>query len=133
MKDYYEHTRNIFRITERLTDRFASGAANTTRSLFFPLLPRRGKTRGEKIGAFWLRDDQLFVERSGSFHREPELLMKAFEIAQERKRDAERGADRPDQPAASSGHARFSLRQRAARDFPAHSLAAKAKARACFG
>lgn len=85
MKDYYEHTRNIFRITERLTDRFASGAANTTRSLFFPLLPRRGRTRGEKIGPFWLRDQQLFVDDPEVFAGEPELLMKAFEIVQERK------------------------------------------------
>ena len=38
MKDYYEHTRNIFRITERLTERFATGTATTTRRLFFPLL-----------------------------------------------------------------------------------------------
>ncbi len=85
MKDYYEHTRNIFRITERLTERFASGAATTTRSLFFPLLPRRSKTRGERVGEFWVRDEQLYVDDPQVFGREPEQLMKAFEIAQERK------------------------------------------------
>ncbi len=85
MKDYYEHTRNIFRITERLTDRFASGAATTTRSLFFPLLPRRSKTRGEQVGEFWIREEQLYVDDPQLFSREPELMMKAFELAQERK------------------------------------------------
>ena len=30
MKDYYEHTRNVFRITERLTEQFATGTATTT-------------------------------------------------------------------------------------------------------
>lgn len=85
MKDYYEHTRNIFRITERLTERFASGAATTTRSLFFPLLPRRSKTRGERVGEFWIREGQLDVDDPQVFSRQPELLMKAFELAQERK------------------------------------------------
>ena len=28
MKDYYEHTRNIFRITERITEQFVSGQSS---------------------------------------------------------------------------------------------------------
>lgn len=85
MKDYYEHTRNIFRITERLTERFASGAATTTRSLFFPLLPRRSRTRGERLDEFWIGDGQLEVDDPQVFSRRPELLMKAFELAQEKE------------------------------------------------
>src|SRR5947209_14524764 len=35
MRDYYEHTRNIFRITEQITRQFASGfATKGTRALF---------------------------------------------------------------------------------------------------
>src|SRR5207302_6494625 len=35
MREYYEHTRNIFRVTERITEQFASGrATERTRSLF---------------------------------------------------------------------------------------------------
>ena len=48
MKDYYEHTRNIFRVTERITEQFASGrSSRTTRSLFgfLPRLKTRGGTR----------------------------------------------------------------------------------------
>ncbi len=60
MKDYYEHTRNIFRITERLSERFATGTATTTRRLFFPLLPRR-QPRGEDFDGFFSRGGQLHV------------------------------------------------------------------------
>jgi [protein-PII] uridylyltransferase len=83
MKDYYEHTRNIFRITERLTKRFATGAA-TTRLLFFPLLsrPRQRETR---FGDFFSRGGELHVSDPQLFAREPVQLMKAFEHAQERK------------------------------------------------
>src|SRR5438128_11355574 len=35
MRDYYEHTRNIFRVTERITEQFVTGRATArTRSLF---------------------------------------------------------------------------------------------------
>lgn len=84
MKDYYEHTRNIFRITERLSERFATGTAMTSRSLFFPLLARR-KGRGERFGDFEARDGQLFMVDPQSLSRRPELLMELFEVAQKRK------------------------------------------------
>jgi len=84
MKDYYEHTRNIFRITERLTERFATGTATTTRRLFFPLLPRRGAPE-EHFENFFSRSGQLHVSDPQLFAREPEQLMKAFEHAQERE------------------------------------------------
>src|SRR5213083_423520 len=39
MRDYYKHTRNIFRVTERITEQFASGYATSgTRALFTFLL-----------------------------------------------------------------------------------------------
>jgi [protein-PII] uridylyltransferase len=84
MKDYYEHTRNIFRITERLSERFATGAATTTRRLFFPLLPSR-KAPEEHFENFFSRRGQLHVSDPHLFNNEPEQLMKAFEHAQERR------------------------------------------------
>nr|MBA2435346.1 hypothetical protein [Chthoniobacterales bacterium] len=84
MKDYYAHTRNIFRITERLSERFATGSATTTRRLFFPLLPRR-QAPDEHFGNFFRRGEQLHVSDPQLFAREPEELMKAFEHAQERQ------------------------------------------------
>src|SRR6266542_3223071 len=46
MRDYYEHTRNIFRVTERITEQFVSGyVTSKTRSLFsFLPLVRTDKT-----------------------------------------------------------------------------------------
>ncbi|HEX4665895.1 MAG TPA: [protein-PII] uridylyltransferase [Chthoniobacterales bacterium] len=84
MKDYYEHTRNIFRITERLSERFATGTATTTRRLFFPLLPRR-RAEEEHFDNFFSRGGQLHVSDPQHFARNPVELMKAFEHAQERK------------------------------------------------
>jgi [protein-PII] uridylyltransferase len=84
MKDYYEHTRNIFRITERLSERFAGGAATTTRRLFFPLLSSR-RAPEEHFEKFFSRLGQLHVSDPQLFNKEPEQLMKAFEHAQERR------------------------------------------------
>src|SRR5713226_3139888 len=82
MRDYYEHTRNIFRVTERITEQFASGyATSRTRSLFsFLPLRRSSETRVE---SFFLRNRQLYPERRGLFKDDPAQMMRAFQIAQE--------------------------------------------------
>ena len=86
MKDYYEHTRNIFRVTERITEQFASGrSSSTTRSLFsfLPLL----KTPSERVDQFHIRNGQLFARRADIFATDPEAMMRLFQLAQERKSD----------------------------------------------
>ena len=119
MKDYYEHTRNIFRITERLTERFATGAATTPRRLFFPVLSRR-RVPEEHFGNFFSRNGQLHVSDPQLFARQPEEMMKAFEHAQERKLDAESGIDRCARPPAALRQPRVSLWQGTAGNFRAH-------------
>jgi [protein-PII] uridylyltransferase len=87
MRDYYEHTRNIFRVTERITEQFVSGyVTNKTRSLFsFLPLIRAAKT---PIGdSFFVRNKQLHPARRDVFRREPEQMMWAFQLAQERGLD----------------------------------------------
>jgi [protein-PII] uridylyltransferase len=87
MRDYYEHTRNIFRVTERITEQFVSGYVTTkTRSLFsFLPLMRADKT---PIGdSFFLRNKQLHPARRDLFRKEPEQMMRAFQFAQERGLD----------------------------------------------
>ena len=86
MRDYYKHTRNIFRVTERITEQFASGyATNRTRSLFsFLPLRRGGQTR---IGSFFIRQDQLHTERRDLFKVDPLEMMNAFELAQQHNVD----------------------------------------------
>jgi [protein-PII] uridylyltransferase len=87
MRDYYEHTRNIFRVTERITEQFVSGyVTSKTRSLFsFLPLVRADKT---PIGdSFFVRNKQLYPERRDLFRKEAEQMMRAFQFAQERGLD----------------------------------------------
>jgi [protein-PII] uridylyltransferase len=87
MRDYYEHTRNIFRVTERITEQFVSGyVTNKTRSLFsFLPLIRANKT---PVGdSFFVRNKQLHPAQRDLFRREPEQMMRAFQLAQERGLD----------------------------------------------
>src|SRR5213596_2840216 len=84
MRDYYDHTRNIFRVTERITEQFVSGyVTNKTHSLFsfLPLI------RGDKppIGDFFfVRNKQLHPARRDIFRKDPEQMMRAFQLALER-------------------------------------------------
>ena len=87
MRDYYEHTRDIFRVTERITQQFVSGyVTSKTRSLFsFLPLIRADKT---PIGDdFFVRNKQLYPARRDVFRRDPEKMMRVFQLAQERDLD----------------------------------------------
>src|SRR2546422_1507976 len=87
MRDYYEHTRNIFRVTERITEQFVSGyVTNKTRSLFsFLPLIRANKT---PVGDdFFVRNKHLHPARRDVFRRDSEKMMRVFQLAQERNLD----------------------------------------------
>jgi [protein-PII] uridylyltransferase len=84
MKDYYEHTRNIFRVTERITEQFASGRSTSTTRSLFSFLPRL-KSPEEKLGHFRIRQGQLFAQSSDVFEKTPEAMMEVFELAQLRR------------------------------------------------
>jgi [protein-PII] uridylyltransferase len=86
MRDYYKHTRTIFRVTERITEQFASGyATSRTRSLFSFLPLRHGGQK--KIGPFLIRQEQLHTERRDLFKADPVEMMHAFQLAQEHNVD----------------------------------------------
>src|SRR5713101_3438848 len=87
MRDYYDNTRNILRVTERITEQFVSGyVTNKTRSLFsFLPLIRADKT---PIGdSFFIRNKQLHPALRDIFRKDPEQMMRAFELALERALD----------------------------------------------
>jgi [protein-PII] uridylyltransferase len=87
MRDYYEHTRNIFRVTERITEQFASGyVTNKTHSLF-SFLPLIGADKTPIGDLFFVRNKQLHPARRDTFRKEPEQMMRAFQLAQERDLD----------------------------------------------
>ncbi|MGI9087281.1 MAG: [protein-PII] uridylyltransferase [Chthoniobacterales bacterium] len=81
MKDYYEHTRNIFRVTERITEQFATGRIQENPGRFFDFAMPAAEPRQE-LGAFVSRAGQLFLRESDLFQREPYAVMEGFEIAQ---------------------------------------------------
>src|SRR5947209_9189779 len=87
MRDYYGHTRNILRVTERITQQFVRGhVTSKTRSLF-SFLPL---TRGHKTPldeAFFIQDKQLYSARRDVFRNDPEQMMRAFELAQQHEVD----------------------------------------------
>src|SRR3954467_9272549 len=86
MRDYYEHSRNIFRVTERITEQFVAGAAtDRTRSLF-SFLPLTGP---EKIPleSFLVRQGKLFAEGRDVFEKDPLQMMRVFQLAQEKQLD----------------------------------------------
>src|SRR5207248_7281703 len=84
MKDYYEHTRNIFRVTERITEQFVSGRASSSTRSLFSFLPRL-KSPEESLGHFRIRQGQLFAQSSEVFEKAPEAMMEVFELAQLRR------------------------------------------------
>src|SRR5437016_7943575 len=83
MKDVYAHSRNIFRVTERITSQFASGYSSAKTRSLFGFLPR-AKPAAEHVNGFVIHDRQLDVERKDLFTKNPVEMMRAIEIAQER-------------------------------------------------
>lgn len=82
MKDYYEHTRNIFRVTERITEQFASRRpSNGSRPIFAFL--QRDQREEKDLGPFVSRGDQLYARSPKIFETDPELMMGCFQLAQE--------------------------------------------------
>lgn len=93
MKDYYAHTRNIFRVTERITEQFANpGVAHGARSFFgFRKIKR---TPERDFGAFVGQGRYLAAKRADVFRRAPEEMMRIFQLAQ--KHQLEIGPDLED-------------------------------------
>jgi len=82
MRDVYAHCRNIFRVTERITEQFANDyASGKTRSLF-AFIPRR-REEEQRLGDFVIRGGQLDLLRHDLFEQEPEQMMRAFQLLQQ--------------------------------------------------
>src|SRR5213082_352698 len=83
MRDYFEHTRNIFRVTERISAQFVSGhVTSRTRSLF-SVLPLIRPDKTPVGGSFFIRNKQLHPDRRDLFQKDPEQMMRAFQLIQE--------------------------------------------------
>src|SRR5213595_756115 len=87
MRHSYKHTRNIFRVTERITEQFVSGyVTNKTRALF-SFLPLVGAAKTPIGDSLFVRNKHLHPARHDLFRKEPEQMMRAFQLALERALD----------------------------------------------
>src|SRR5947208_9834125 len=87
MRDCYHHTRNILRVTERITEQFVSGHVTSKTRALFSFLPL---TRGHKtpIGdSFFVWNKRLHPAQRDVFLNDPSQMMRAFELAQGRDLD----------------------------------------------
>ena len=83
MKDYYAHTRNIFRITERITEQFVSGQSSGMLRALLSFLPKP-RSKEEDLGEFVSREEQLHAKDANLFRENPTLMMRAFQLVQEK-------------------------------------------------
>ena len=81
MKDYYEHTRHIFRITERITEQFVRGQSSGMLRALLSFLPKP-RSKEEDFGEFVSREDQLHAKQPNLFQVNTTLMMEAFHLAQ---------------------------------------------------
>jgi len=86
MRDYYENARNIFRVTERITEQFATGSATPRMRSLFSFLPliRTDETRLE---SFFVRNRKLHAGRRDLFQTDSLQMMRVFQLAQEHQMD----------------------------------------------
>ncbi|MBA3882778.1 MAG: [protein-PII] uridylyltransferase [Chthoniobacterales bacterium] len=86
MKDYYAHTRNIYRVTERITEQFAVGRRGTPQMRAASTTAREAAD-DEDFGFLVKRGRQLYPKHQAIFHENPALIMRVFQIAQEHHLD----------------------------------------------
>ena len=82
MRDYYQHTRNIQRITESAVRRIAPAPDAAPRRLFGLFAPRA--PRPEHFDGFYAKDGQLCAESPSIFTQDPQRLMRMYQHAQVR-------------------------------------------------
>src|SRR5437660_10643868 len=87
MRDCYHHTRNILRVTERITEQFVSGHVTSKTRALFSFLPLTRAHKTPVGDSFYVRNKQLYPARRDIFRSDPEQMMRAFELAQERDLD----------------------------------------------
>src|SRR5207249_8575641 len=84
MRDCYHHTRNILRVTERITEQFVSGHVTSKTRALFSFLPLTRAHKAPIGDSFFVRNNQLHPARRDLFRNDPEQMMRAFQLTQER-------------------------------------------------
>ena len=83
MRDYYQHARTIYQITESLSARLCMSEEESAQSGIKRLLI--WKKKAEHFDGFYIAQGQLYPESREIFREDPMRLMRAFQHAQQRK------------------------------------------------
>src|SRR6202000_2604295 len=88
MRDYYQHARAIFAITEMLAEKLSLSAIRASkRPGFFGLLVKPKPGRREDFDGFYSQDGMIYAESSNIFNQEPARMMRLFQHMQQRSLD----------------------------------------------
>ncbi len=88
MRDYYQHARNIFHVTELLSERMrlAMRDPEPKAKSFFGFLRKPTKAAvPEQFDGFTSRDGRLYAESPNIFNQEPARMMRLFQHLQQRQ------------------------------------------------
>ena len=84
MRDYYQHARSIYYITEALSDRFSSGIlAAKKKSVMSMLLPKKRRTKPEHFDGFYAVGNEMYPESREIFKDDSHRMMRLFQHAQQ--------------------------------------------------
>jgi len=88
MRDYYQHARNIYHVTELLSERMSldMGHPDPKPRSFFGFLRKQPKVPvAEQFDGFTSRDGRLYAELPNIFNQEPARMMRLFQHLQQRQ------------------------------------------------
>jgi [protein-PII] uridylyltransferase len=88
MRDYYQHARNIYWVTELLSERLSIGHGTDPKSGGLLGFLRKAKpAKPEEFDGFYSRDGQIYAESANVFNQEPARMMRLFQHMQQRGLD----------------------------------------------
>jgi len=83
MRDYYQHARNIYNITEMLSERLGQELTDGKRPGLLNFFGAARKS-AQRFDGFYTEDDLLFAESRDVFAQDPYRMMRVFQHAQQR-------------------------------------------------
>jgi [protein-PII] uridylyltransferase len=85
MRDYYQHARKVYHITQLLSERLSVPVANGTKaSGLLGFLRKPKPARSQTFDGFYAQDGRLFAESQNIFNQEPARMMRLFQHLQQR-------------------------------------------------
>jgi [protein-PII] uridylyltransferase len=86
MRDYYQHARSIYYITEALSDRLSQGILkDTKKSVLAMLLPGKQRKKPEYFDGFYAIGSEMYPESRDIFKEDHYRMMRLFQHAQQRQ------------------------------------------------